>query len=186
MPQKITDELEMLIRDEFVHGYVDTDGQRKYPTIDHLVKRHDVARNPLYARSKEGNWQSQKNLYQTELQARIDKERLEKMVEDSKRLDESCIQIAQAMLVTVGRKIQKSIEQERQDPNYAGIDVSALNQLSVVTVNAQRIGKLAMGQAQEISKVAADVSNPEAFHAIMDQLDELAATRAQKYSDSVH
>ena len=31
MPKKITDELELVIRDEFIHGYVDANGERKYP-----------------------------------------------------------------------------------------------------------------------------------------------------------
>ena len=108
------------------------------------------------------------------------------MVSEAKRLDDSCIQIAQAMLGTVGRKLQKAIELERSNPNLFGMDSGELGQLSHVTANAQKIGKLALGQAQEISKVAADVSNPEAFHAIMEQLDELAATRAQKFDSSIH
>jgi hypothetical protein len=182
----LADEVRLKVRDEFVHGYVNEEGTRVFPTLEALAKRHDLAKSTLYNYSSSEGWQEQKNRYQTELQQRIDSERMDKMVSESKRLDDSCIQIAQAMLGTVGRKLQKAIELERSNPNLFGMDSGELGQLSHVTANAQKIGKLALGQAQEISKVAADVSNPEAFHAIMEQLDELAATRAQKFDDAIH
>lgn len=186
MSSKITDEVKMQMRDEFVHGVVNGEGVREFPTIDSLQRKYDVPRATLYRYASGGDWQGQKNRYQTELQQKLDEERMTRMVEDSKRLDDSCIQIAQAMLGSVGRKLQKTIELERQNPEYQGLDASTLNQLSSVTANAQKIGKLALGEAQEISKVAADVSNPEAFRSIMDQLDELAATRAQTFDGAIH
>ena len=173
----LADEVRLKVRDEFVHGYVNEEGTRVFPTLEALAKRHDLAKSTLYNYSSSEGWQEQKNRYQTELQQRIDSERMDKMVSESKRLDDSCIQI---------RKLQKAIELERSNPNLFGMDSGELGQLSHVTANAQKIGKLALGQAQEISKVAADVSNPEAFHAIMEQLDELAATRAQKFDDAIH
>ena len=186
MPKKITDELEIVIRDEFIHGYVDANGERKYPTIDYLVKRHEVARNPLYARAKDGDWQAQKNKYQTELKQKLDDERMARVLNDSKRLDDTCIQIAMGMLNVVGRKIQKHMKEEQENPDYEGIAAHVMSHLSATTANAQKIGKLALGEAQEISKVSADVSNPEAFRTVMDQLDELAAARSQSDSKPIH
>ena len=61
-----------------------------------------------------------------------------------------------------------------------------LHQLSDVATKAQRLGKLALGEAQEISKVSANVSNPESFRAIMEQLDELATARSQGNDESLH
>ena len=186
MPKKITDELEIAIRDEFIHGYVDVDGVRKYPTIVFLVKRHGVARNPLYARAKDGDWQAQKNKYQTALKQKLDDERMARILNDSKRLDDTCIQIAMGMLNVVGRKIQKHLQQEQNNPDYEGIAAHVMSHLSATTANAQKIGKLALGEAQEISKVSADVSNPEAFRTVMEQLDELAAARAQGDGKPIH
>jgi hypothetical protein len=182
----LADEIKLKVRDEFIHGYVNDEGARVFPTLEALAKRHELAKSTLYNYSASEGWQDQKNRYQTELQQRIDQERMERMVAETKRLDDSCIQIAQAMLGTVGRKLQKAIEIERSTYDSPSIDSGELGQLSQVTANAQKIGKLALGQAQEISKVSADVSNPEAFQSIMEQLDELAATRAQKFRESLH
>jgi hypothetical protein len=185
MASKLTDELLMTIRDEFVHG-VEIANERHFPSIDELCKTHDVSRSRLYAKAKENDWQSQKNSYQTKLQMQLDEQRMGRLVSDSKKLDDNCIQIAQAMLSQVGRRLQQNMELQRQDSRNQGIDPRILSHMSNTVLNAQKIGKLALGEAQEISKVAADVSNPEAFRAVMEQLDELAATRSQGDSDPIH
>ena len=66
------------------------------------------------------------------------------------------------MLRSVARKLQKSINEEKDNPK-AQLKPEHLRELSQVAINAQKIGKLALGQVQEISKVSADISNPEAF-----------------------
>lgn len=182
----LADEVKLKIRDEFVHGYLNEEAVRVYPTLESLAKRHGLSKSTLYNYSSSESWQDQKNRYQTELQSRIDSERMDKMVAETKKLDDNCIQIAQAMLGAVGRKLQKAIEQERTNNDLLGIAPIELSQLSQVTANAQKIGKLALGQAQEISKVSADVSNPEAFHRVMEQLDELANARSQGGSKPLH
>jgi hypothetical protein len=192
MTQKLTEDLRMVIRDEFVHGFTDDQGVRKYPTVDFLVKKHGVSRPTLYSYSSDENWQGQKNKVQTEIQTAIDAERIDRMVSDSKRLDDTAIQIAQAMLARVGQKLQRAQQDEKVKPNepvkpfVEAITIQELQAASHVAQNAQRLGKLALGEAQEISKVSADVSNPEAFYSIMEQLDELANARSQGGSKPLH
>jgi hypothetical protein len=70
------------------------------------------------------------------------------------------------------------MEQERADPNNVGLSAAELRELSTVAANAQKIGKLALGEAQEISKVSADVSAPESYFALLEELDELANRKA--------
>ena len=179
MNHKLTEQLKLAIRDEFVHGVTDEQGVRQYPTIQSLVSKHGVSSTTLYKYSNEENWQSQKNKVQTEIQTLLDEERITKMVNESKRLDDSSIQIAQA-------KLQKAFQDEQNNPNVEALSLQDLREASHVAQNAQRLGKLALGQAQEISKVSADVSNPEAFHRVMEQLDELAFARSQGGSKPIH
>ena len=179
MAKKLTETLEQTIRDEFVHGVVGDDGARSYPTIDGLAKKHDVSRATLYRRSSDNDWQGQKNNYQSELQATIDADRMAKMAGEAKRLDDSCVQLSMGIINTVGRKLQRTLELERQNPTYEGMSSAELSHLSNATAQAQKIGKLALGQAQEISKVSANVDEPEAFRRAMERLDELAAARTE-------
>ena len=186
MTVKLTDELKLKMRDEFVHGYTDEQGVLRFPTIEALQKRNKVARATLYRAAKDEDWQGQKDRYQTELTLKQDADRMSRMLEDSRRLDDSAVQIAQAMMTKVGRRLQRSLEAEQEGRFANALSSGDLHQLSSVMANAQKIGKLALGQAQEISKVSADVSNPEAFQHIMEQLDGLAAARSQGDVGSVH
>ena len=192
MSEKLTEHLKIAIRDEFVHGFTDEQGTRQYPTIEALVKKHNVSRSTLYSYSSDENWQSQKNKVQTEIQTSIDDNRIKRIVSDSKRLDDTAIQIAQAMLARVGQKLQRAQKDEKVDPNkpvkpfVEAMTIQELQAASHVAQNAQKLGKLALGEAQEISKVSADVSNPEAFHRVMEQLDELANARSQGSSKPLH
>tara|TARA_R110000868_G_scaffold192358_2_gene436763 strand:+ start:4415 stop:4975 length:561 start_codon:yes stop_codon:yes gene_type:complete len=186
MSNKLTDELKIVIRDEYVHGFMDDTNVRRYPTVDFLAKKHDVPRATLFRHSSGENWQSQKNTVQTKIQQSLDDERIERMLSESKRLDDSAIQIAQAMLGRVGKTLQRAYQEEQSNPSVEAISMQDLREASNVAQNAQKLGKLALGQAQEISKVSADVSNPEAFHAVMEQLDELANAKSQGGSKPLH
>lgn len=184
MSRPIDDDLKQLMLTEFIHGVLDDTGVRRYPSIDALSRNHDVSRASLYRLAKSEGWQAQKNDYQTELQNQINRDRMAKAVTEAKRLDDTCVQISMAMLTVVGRTLQGIMQEERAITEAA--DASVLSHLSSVAGNAQKIGKLALGEAQEISKVSANVSTPDAFRAVMDQLDELAASRAQSYGDPLH
>lgn len=185
MVKKLTSELAQVIRDEFVHGYTNEEGHRLFPTVDALVRRHDVARATLYRWVEKEDWQTQKNRIQTELSAKLDAERLQRMLDEGKKLDDRSLMIAQGMLQKVARRLQKSFKEEDDDPINGGIENDELTRLSQVAMNAQKIGKLALGQAQEISKVSADVSNPEAFREVLDQLDEIAEARSSRYKHTL-
>lgn len=185
MSKKLTPELRQAIRDEFVHGYTNEEGQRLFPTVDALVKRHDVARATLYRWVEKEDWQTQKNRVQTELETKLDAERLQRMVDEGKRLDDRSLTIAQGMLQKVARRLQKSFKDEEENPRTGGIPNDELTKLSQIAMNAQKIGKLALGQAQEISKVSADISNPEAFREVLEQLDEIAEARSSRYKHTL-
>ena len=126
MAKKLTEELRQVIRDEFVHGYTSEDGQRLFPTVDALVKRHDVARATLYRWVEKEDWQTQKNRVQTELETKRDAERLQRMVDEGKRLDDRSLYIAQGMLQKVARRLQKGFEDEQENPKTGGIETDQL------------------------------------------------------------
>tara|TARA_R110002167_G_scaffold181283_3_gene381529 strand:+ start:548 stop:1123 length:576 start_codon:yes stop_codon:yes gene_type:complete len=180
MTNKLTDELKIKIKDQFVHGYVNELGVRNYPTVDGLVEIHNVARATLYRAVQSESWQATKNEVQTALEQIIEDERINKMFEESKRLDTNSITIAQTMLAKVARRLQEDFvelakEKDERKNGFKPISAKELLTLSHSASNAQKIGKLALGQAQEISKVAANVSTPDALRRIFDQLDEIDA-----------
>jgi len=189
MATKLTETLKIAIRDEYVHGFTDDKGIRQYPTVQFLATKYNLSMTTLYKYSSEEGWQGQKSKVQTEIKVGLDEQRIDRMLDDSKRLDDTSIQIAQAMLFRVGQRLQRAQKDEKEVegvPFKEALSIQELQAASHVAQNAQRLGKLALGQAQEISKVSADVSNPEAFNRVMEQLDELANARSQGGSKSLH
>lgn len=182
---KLKDDAKNAIRDEFVHGYVDDDGKRVFPSIQALCKRHDIAQSTLYRYVEKEGWQSQKDRVQTEIEMKRDAERMKRLLDDGRKFDDDSLDIAQKMLNKVARRLLRGFKAEENQPDVDGIPTMELKELSNIAINAQKIGKLALGQAQEISKVSADVSSPEAFREVMEQLDEIAAARSSRYQHTL-
>ena len=198
MVNKIDQSLKLKIKDEFVHGFMDDQGIRQYPSIMALAKRHDVANVSLHRWSKKELWQDEKNRVQSELETAIARERMESMVESNKKLDDSAITLALAMMTDAGRRIQEDIANRKEYDQILQIENESLKNkkifdfkkakhilsphdmtsLANVIGNAQKIGKLALGQAQEISKVSANVTAPDSLRSVIEELDELAARKS--------
>jgi transposase-like protein len=198
MTNKIEESLKRQIKDEFVHGFMDENGVRQYPTIVALARRHDVAHVSLHRWSKKEDWQSEKNSVQTEYEEAVTKERLSKMVDYGSKLDDSAITLALAMMNDAGRRMQedrgnrqrlseilslsngnereRALESFRQQ--HRVLSPHDMSGISSTVSTAQKIGKLALGQAQEISKVSANVSTPDSLRAVIEELDELAARKS--------
>lgn len=206
MVNKIDEALRRKLKDEFVHGYLDEDGVRRYPTISALSKRHDVANISLHRWSNKENWQEEKNRVQTEYELAVERERMEVMVKHGKNLDDRSINLAMGMLSDAARRMTEDQDTRRQlqnlyelprgtgeqaqqrekllddffDQNKQKKILSPHDMRSIAGIvsEAQKIGKLALGQAQEISKVSAHVSAPESLREIIADLDELAAAKS--------
>ena len=180
MPAKFTEALKKSIKEEFIEGYINDEGVRIYPSIEALAKRHDVSRATIYRHSnpQKEDWQRLKNRFQTEIDKQAEENRLKDLVENAKTLDKNSLSIAQALLQRVGVKLAKAMEDERNNPEYGGISASELRELSHVASNAQKIGKLALGEAQEISKVSADVGTPDSYTNLIRHLEGLANEKA--------
>lgn len=180
MSKKLTEELKVQIKAEFVEGVLNENNVRNYPTIEALSKTHDIPRATIYRHSQKEDWQIAKNRFQTKLEQRISDARMKDMVAESRRLDTNSLQIAQALLGTIAQKMTKARDREQNDIDYDGLKPHELREMSTVAMNAQRIGKLALGEAQEISKVSANVVNTDEFEEVLRYLDEFAKSKSSK------
>lgn len=200
MSNKLEEALKRTIKDEFVHGFMDENGVRQYPTIMALAKRHDIPNVTLHRHSKKEDWQSEKNKVQTEYEEAVKKERIQKMVAYGAQLDDNSINLALAVMGDAGRRINEDLanrskfEKISKMPDgpdkdaamrdfrlfYKILSPHDMTSIANSVSNAQKIGKLALGQAQEISKVSANVSAPDSLREIISELDELAGIKASR------
>ena len=185
MKQKLTDNLKQEIKLQFIEGYIDEQNKRNYPSIDELSKKHNVAIATLYRHSKKEDWQNQKNEFQTTIEDKIKQNRITEFVKASERLDESCLQISQALLNSIGRKLEKQQNEYRKNQNHDGLPNSELRDMSNTVLNAQKIVKLALGEAQEISKVSANVTNDEDFQYLVDEIQKINRSRSERANHTI-
>ncbi len=175
-----SEEAKALIKQEFIEGAMGDDGVRRYLSLEALAKKHSVGRATVYRHSNKDNWQKEKNEFQSELERQNKAIRMKESLEHGRKLDHNALQLAHSLMGKVARALNQDEKRARDEKNYRGLPAIALERFSIVLGNAQKIGKLALGEAQEISKVHADVTAPDSFSEIMEQLDQLREQRAEK------
>jgi DNA invertase Pin-like site-specific DNA recombinase len=82
---KWNDEIKALIKEQFVQGFTDEEGIRRYPSLEALAKKHGVGRATVYRHSHKENWQKDKNEFLSELERRNKQARMKEALEHSRR-----------------------------------------------------------------------------------------------------
>ena len=181
---KLTDTLKEKIRTEFVQGLEEESGERKLLTLDGLIQKYKVAKTTLYRHSQKEGWKDQRESFQEEYLIKLDKERTNTLVGESKKFDNTSINLAKLLLATVAQQLRRN-----QDAEVAGgktINPSQLNALSNAALSAQRLAKLALGESTQNVKLDANSTDNTIFKEAMELLDEVAEQRRDSNGKSIH
>ena len=182
--KKLTETLKEQIRIEFVQGIQDYEGKREYPTIETLQKKFSVAKSTLYRVCQNSNWKTQREQFQRDLLAKVDKERIKNLTEENKKIDQTSIDLAKAMLATVGQGIRRNAQDINEGKQ--GLIPTQLNALANTALTAQKIAKLALGETTENLNVNANFQEADAFREAMELLDTVAEQRRKADDSPVH
>ena len=175
---KVTDtQRQIQAQREFVEGYLDENNARVYPSVAQAGKRNGISRSAVYRLAKEQKWQEQRNRLLQEVNQKHNEQRADTLADERTLLDKRCTQLVEAALAQIAAAFTDAQKKRSVNPDYV-MPESQLEALMRALTNAQKIGKLALGEAQEIQKVAADVAIPESFRQIVQELDELAGQKA--------
>lgn len=183
MATKLTEELARNLLLEYCEGEVQQDGSRMSISLDHLVKKHGVARATLFRRADREKWNEQRNEFLAQARNDIKENRRRDLVVAANNLDKASLAISTALLNRVANKLQRA---QAEDANGNDtLTASQIQTLAAAALSAQKMGKLALGEASEITKVNADVSVPDSFRKVMSDLHELRASRAERFSPTI-
>lgn len=181
--RKITDTTKQAVLQDFIEGYLDENNKRVYPSYAMLGERYGISGQTIYLWSRKQNWQKQKDDFHAELAEKTRESRVKEMVEAGKRFDERCLYTANAIIQRIGRKLQIAQEVEATALNDGRvideIRSNELQHMAISLLNAQKIGKLALGEAQEIQKVTADATIPDSFVELCRIVEEAGQRKAQ-------
>lgn len=175
---KIDEKLTEQLRLEFVEGYIEGEA-RIYPTLEQLIKRHDLPKNTLYRRAQEGDWMRQRSEFKAIYDQQRNQDRARLKAEKADKFDDTSLTLSENILARIGRKLTLAARRD-SETGTDSISTKELKDIAETVLKAQRAGKLALGEASEIKQVVADESVPDSLTRIIDQLDELASAKSQR------
>jgi hypothetical protein len=181
---KLTDTLKERIRIEYVHGIESDTGERTIPTLDELITKHGIPKTTLYRTSSTEGWKAQRERFQYEYMARLDEERTKNLVEESKKLDNTSINLAKLLMATVGQQMRRNSQEMME--GKGGLNASQVLSLSNAALSAQRLAKLALGEATQTINLNANFKDNSAFREAMELLDSVADQRRQGGDSAIH
>lgn len=178
MPKKIDEANLMQAKEEFIFGiYDEVKEHRHYPSLSELADKYGFGKNTIYTHARNEGWQEDKNKHHQRMERERNEQRANMMVAEAERLDTNSIKVSQGAIIAAGKLIQKAAT---GGLGYENGQVSPADFQRAVSAAAlaQRMGKLALGEAQFISKVTTDADVPEPLREILTELDELAKAKS--------
>ena len=177
---EITPELLAIIKSEYVNGVEDGEGGITHPPLFHLVKKYDVNKTTLYKHRNNEGWDGERQAAAYERQSEFDADRAIQAARDNGRLNDACIREAFGIIKIVHRR-RKFIDENLD--TLGGKAARELGELTTTLQKAQVIGRLALGQATEIT-IDRRIGDADTFDEIERRLDDAAERKRAAGSES--
>lgn len=177
---KLTAELKEELRNKFVQGIEDNTGGRKLFSLDQLAADYNVSLSTLYKHAQKDSWKEQQKNFQQEFLVELDAKRRKELAQESVTFDRTSLNIAKSLMGLVGKGIAQNAKQDVE------IKPQNIVALSHAASNAQRVAKLALGEATENMNLDADVKQSQAFREALSILDEVAEQIRTGDASSLH
>ena len=145
------------IRDQYIYGILKDSGERIMPTLDELIKKHNVPSSTLYRISSKEEWKLQRKQFQNKLRQELDETKNHELKEKLFKCEEASIDIA----YKVFSKALKMINTEKE------ITPNGLVSISSAAYKAQKI-------YTAVSFEQVNVQNSESFQKTLELLDNIA------------
>jgi hypothetical protein len=155
-------DIKEVIRNEYVHGYINDDGQRVMPTLDDLIDKYNAASSTIYRASSQDRWKQQKKDFSRQLTQDLDSKKTEELQDYFFNNDEAAMEIAKEIF----NHIELKLEDEDSLTPYA------IASLASSAIKAQKLFK----NVTPLS-VSAPM-NSESFKEAMELLDEIALKKS--------
>ena len=182
--RRITPDLALKLRTEFVQGIELQTGERQYLPIVELATKYNVAQTSLFRLSQKESWRDQKEQFKVQLQEKIDEETAKQMAIESKKFDSKSVKVANQLMEIVHGKVYKNLKALEQDTKTD--NPSQILSLANTAVAAQRLAKLAFGETTDSININGSIQQTEAFTEVLELLDSVAEQRRQADDKPIH
>jgi|TARA_R100001463_G_scaffold129975_1_gene189079 hypothetical protein len=182
--QRMTPDLAMKLRTEFVQGIEIESGERQYLPIVELATKYNVAQTTLFRLSQKENWRDQKEQFKVQLQEKMDEETAKQMAVESRKFDSKSVKVANQLMEIVHGKVYKNLKALELDSKTD--NPSQILSLANTAVAAQRLAKLAFGESTDSININGSIQQTEAFTEVLELLDTVAEQRTKGNDKPIH
>ena len=154
------------IRDQYIYGILKDSGERIMPTLDELIKKHNVPSSTLYRISSKEEWKLQRKQFQNKLRQELDETKNLELKEKLFKCEEASIDIAYKVFT----KALKIINTEKE------ITPNGLASISSAAYTAQKI--YAGKSFENVTN-----KNSSSFEEAMNLLDQIQDVKRQSNLD---
>lgn len=181
---KLTESLKAKIKAEFVQGQELKSGERKIYTLDELIKKHKVASATLYRAARAEGWKALREEFDQQVLDQLNAERSKAMAKKGKQFDDNFLSQAEKIIKQVDTYFK--VNQECLDMRTKVYPPHHLLALCNALLTAQKLSKIALGEATEKIDVNATAKEAETFRRFMDSLHDIKRERVSGSRDSLH
>ena len=150
------------IRNQYIYGILKDSGERIMPTLDELIKKHNVPSSTLYRISSKEEWKLQRKQFQNKLRQELDESKNLELKEKLFKCEEASIDIAYKVFI----KALKMINTEKE------VTPNGLASISSAAYTAQKI--YAGKSFENVTN-----KNSESFQEAMSLLDQIQDIKRQ-------
>ena len=156
-------DIKEIIRNEYVHGYINDKGQRVMPTLDDLIDKYNAASSTIYRASSQDRWKQQKKEFSKKLAQDLDTKKTEELQDYFFNNDEAAMEIAKEIFNLIEFKLE----------DEGSLTPHAIASLASSALTAQKLFKNVTP-----TSTSAPVDT-ESFQRAMELLDEVADLKKQ-------
>ena len=151
-------DLKDIIRNEYVHGYINALGQRVMPTLEDLINKYEAPASTVYRISSKDKWKDQRNAFRDQLREEIDLKKTEELQGKLYKSDEISAEIAHEIFNKIKELLKKEVH----------ISPNGLASVSSSALTAQKLIK------NTTPSFPSSLSSQDTFLDAMKILDEIA------------
>lgn len=177
--QKLSPTLKEKIRNKFVQGVDNEQGERVLFSLEALATEFKIGKSTLYRHASNDGWKEQQERFQADYLRELDKKRMSERVQDSIKIDSTTLNISKALLGQIGQFIRETQAQGQVTPNM-------LSTIAEATYKVQRVAKLALGEATDNMNLNANVKDTDDFKEAMELLEQIGEAKRTGDLESLH
>ena len=140
------------VKSEYIEGYTDSDGNHVWPTLQQLSERHGISESTMRKRASQEDWANERNIFRQRVEHKRQEKRAEHLAGKASEFDATIFRASETATKHIQAHLAQTSERFRQSGGRDPMPLAQLEQLAKSLERYQKIGRLALGEATDITE----------------------------------